>query len=52
MTDNFEKAFEEFVENRDFDQDFERVQNEVFSLLRMAFASGWTAAGGEKQEKG
>ena len=43
MTDKFEKAFEEFILNTDY----EKNCNDFFSSLRKVFASGWLAAGGE-----
>ena len=43
MAVDFEKAFEEFIASAEV----EKKWNEIISLLRMAFASGWLAAGGD-----
>ena len=43
MTRDFEKEFEEFILN----QEYEKVINDFFSLIRRTFASGWLAGGGE-----
>jgi len=41
--DDFEKAFSDFLERREYDQAF----NALFSMVRIAFIVGWKAAGGE-----
>lgn len=42
-SDNFEKAFSDFLERREYDQ----ASNALFSMVRIAFIAGWKAAGGE-----
>ena len=39
----FEKAFSDFMERREYDQ----AENALFSMVRIAFVAGWLAAGGE-----
>ena len=41
--DDFEKAFSDLLERREYDQAF----NALFSMVRIAFIAGWKAAGGE-----
>ena len=41
--DDFEKAFSDFLERREYDQ----ASNALFSMVRIAFIAGWKAAGGE-----
>ena len=43
MSDNFEKAFSDFLERREYDQ----AENALFSMVRIAFLAGWKAAGGD-----
>lgn len=40
---DFEKAFSDFMERREYDQ----AENALFSMVRIAFVAGWLAAGGE-----
>lgn len=42
-TDQFEKAFSDFLDRREYDQ----AENALFSMVRIAFLAGWKAAGGE-----
>lgn len=42
-TDQFEKAFSDFLDRREYDQ----AENALFSIVRIAFLAGWKAAGGE-----
>ena len=43
MADNFEKAFSDFLDRREYDQ----AENALFSMVRIAFAAGWKAACGK-----
>ena len=43
MSDQFESAFEQFLES----EEYEKTEELLFSLVRLAFAAGWKAAGGE-----
>jgi hypothetical protein len=43
MTGDFEKAFDDFMECREYDQ----AENALFSAARSAFRAGWMAAGGK-----
>lgn len=45
-TNEFEKAFSDFLESRDYDE----AEDTLFSLIRMAFVAGWKAARGEAPE--
>ena len=42
-TNEFEEAFSNFLERHEYDE----AENYLFSMVRLAFASGWRAAGGE-----
>lgn len=42
MSNKFEKAFEGFLERREYDQ----AENALFAMVRIAFLAGWKAAGG------
>ena len=42
-SNDFEKAFSDFLERREYDQ----ASNALFSMVRIAFIAGWKAAGGE-----
>ena len=42
-TDNFEKAFEIFIDGKEYDA----TQQSIFELVRSAFAAGWAAARAE-----
>ncbi|HEX2937757.1 MAG TPA: hypothetical protein VHO66_02455 [Ruminiclostridium sp.] len=43
QTNDFEKAFNDFLERREYDE----AENALFSMVRVAFIAGWKAAGGE-----
>ncbi|GHV36643.1 hypothetical protein FACS18949_16270 [Clostridia bacterium] len=40
---DFEEAFGEFIDRREYDE----AEEALFSIVRYAFLSGWKAAGGE-----
>ncbi len=42
-TNEFEKAFGDFLDRREYDQ----AENALFSMVRISFLAGWKAAGGE-----
>lgn len=42
MNKDFEKAFDDFLDRREYDQ----AENALFSMVRIAFLAGWRAAGG------
>ncbi|WP_294521301.1 hypothetical protein [uncultured Pseudoflavonifractor sp.] len=42
-TNDFEAAFSAFLERHEYDE----AENYLFSMVRLAFAAGWRAAGGE-----
>ena len=42
LGDDFEKAFDDFLDRREYDQ----AENALFSMVRIAFLAGWRAAGG------
>jgi hypothetical protein len=42
MSNEFEKAFEDFLERREYNQ----AENALFAMVRIAFLAGWKAAGG------
>lgn len=42
MSNDFEEAFSNFLERREFDQ----ASNALFSMVRISFMAGWLAAGG------
>ena len=44
MTDEFEKAFGEFLDTEDYDRLQEKLQESLFLVARQAFAAGWQAA--------
>lgn len=39
---DFETAFEEFLDRREYD----KAENALFSMIRIAFKAGWMAASG------
>ena len=43
MSNDFEKAFGDFMERREYDQ----AENALFAMVRIAFTAGWLAAGGD-----
>ena len=46
MSDDFEKAFSDFLDRREYDQ----AENAVFALVRISFLAGWKAAGGDSPQ--
>ena len=42
MSNDFEKAFGDFLDRREYDQ----AENAMFAMVRIAFLAGWKAAGG------
>ena len=42
-SNDFEQAFGDFMERREYDQ----AENALFAMVRIAFKAGWLAAGGE-----
>ena len=42
-SNDYEKAFADFLDRREYDQ----AENALFSMVRIAFAAGWKAAGGD-----
>lgn len=42
-TNDFEKAFSDFLDRREYDQ----AENALFAMVRIAFVAGWKAAGGD-----
>ena len=42
QTDDFEQAFGDFLDRREYDQ----AENALFAMVRIAFLAGWKAAGG------
>ena len=49
FTNNFESAFSEFLETREYDE----AESCLFAMVRTSFAAGWRAAGGDppKEER-
>ena len=43
MSNDFEEAFSNFLERREYDE----AESALFSMVRIAFLAGWKAAGGE-----
>jgi len=43
MTNDFEKAFSDFLERKEYDE----AENALFDMVRTAFLAGWNAAGGD-----
>ncbi len=43
MSNDFEEAFSNFLERREYDE----AENALFAMVRIAFLAGWKAAGGE-----
>lgn len=43
-SDRFEYEFSKFLDRHEYDE----AENYLFSMVRLAFAAGWEAAGGEK----
>lgn len=46
MTDEFEKAFGNYLEQSAYDD----AEESLFSMIRSAFIAGWKAAGGNESE--
>ena len=44
LSNDFEKAFGDFLDRREYDQ----AENALFAMVRIAFLAGWKAAGGEE----
>ena len=42
MKTDFEKAFSDFLDRREYDQ----AENALFAMVRISFLAGWKAAGG------
>ena len=42
-TYRFETAFDQFLQRHEYDE----AENYLFSMVRLAFAAGWRAAGGD-----
>ncbi len=42
MKTDFEEAFSDFLDRREYDQ----AENALFSMVRIAFTAGWLSAGG------
>ena len=40
---DFEHAFSEFLDRHEYDE----AENALFAMVRIAFAAGWKAAGGQ-----
>ncbi len=40
---DFEKAFSDFLDRREYDQ----AENALYAMVRIAFIAGWRAAGGD-----
>ena len=43
MEIDFEKAFSDFLDRREYDE----AESALFSMVRISFLAGWNAAGGE-----
>lgn len=43
MEIDFEKAFSDFLDRREYDE----AENALFEMVRISFLAGWKAAGGE-----
>lgn len=43
MNDEFERAFDLFLERQEYDE----AESGLFAIVRAAFLAGWRAAGGE-----
>ena len=43
MEINFEKAFSDFLDRREYDE----AESALFEMVRISFLAGWKAAGGE-----
>ena len=43
MKPDFEKAFSDFLDRREYDQ----AESALFAMVRISFLAGWKAAGGD-----
>lgn len=43
LSNDFEKAFGDFIDRREYDQ----AETALFAMVRIAFLAGWKAAGGD-----
>ena len=43
MKVDFERAFSDFLDRREYDQ----AENALFAMVRISFLAGWKAAGGD-----
>ncbi len=43
MNDEFESAFDRFLERQEYDE----AESALFTIVRAAFLAGWKSAGGE-----
>jgi len=43
MPNDFEKAFSDFLERKEYDD----AENALFDMVRISFLAGWNAAGGD-----
>jgi len=41
---DFEQSFSEFLDSSECEREHEKMQSTLFSMVRMAFESGWRAA--------
>lgn len=46
-SNDFEAAFSQFLERREYDE----AENYLFSMVRLSFAAGWRAAGGDPPQE-
>ena len=46
MLTDLDQAFDEFLEQREYD----KAEDALFSMIRIAFRAGWIAAGGDPTE--
>lgn len=46
-SDEFEAAFSAFLDSNQCDE----TENHIFAIMRIAFAAGWKAAGGDEPQK-
>ena len=43
FSNDFEEAFSNFLDRHEYDE----AEHDLFSMVRLAFAAGWMAAGGQ-----
>ena len=46
-TYEFEAAFDQFLQRHEYDE----AENYLFSMVRLSFAAGWRAAGGDPPQE-